>query len=70
MIRLGPPAHEIVTKTVCKTLPGVGGYRVTGGGGGPGVGGYRVTGGSGGPGVGGYMVTGGGWGPGVGWGWV
>ena len=39
-MRLGGPAHGIVTKTVHKTLPG--------GGGGPGVGGYRVTGGGGG----------------------
>ena len=37
LIRLGDPVHGIVTKTVHKTLPG--------GGGGPGVGGYRVTGG-------------------------
>ena len=28
------PAHGIVTKTVHKTLPGGGGYKVTGGGGG------------------------------------
>ena len=35
-MRLGDPAHGIVTKTVHKT---VGGYRVTGGGGGPGGGG-------------------------------
>ena len=34
-MRLGGPAHGIVTKTVHKTLPG--------GGGGPGVGGYRMT---------------------------
>ena len=45
-MRLGSPAHGIVTKTVHKTLPGgggvqeVGGYRVTGGGGGPGVWGW------------------------------
>ena len=36
-MRLGGPAHGIVTKIVHKTLPG--------GGGGPGVGGYLVTGG-------------------------
>ena len=47
-MRLGGPAHGIVTKTVHKTLPG--------GGGGPGVGGYRVTGGGGGPG-GGSLAT-------------
>ena len=45
-MRLGSPAHGIVTKTVHKTLPGggglqeVGGYRVTGDGGGPGVWGW------------------------------
>ena len=31
-MRLGGPAHGIVTKTVHKTLPGVGGCRVAGGG--------------------------------------
>ena len=43
-MRLGGPAHGIVTKTVHKTLPGACG--------GPGVGGYRVTGDGGGPGGG------------------
>ena len=43
-IRLGGPAHGIVTKTVHKTLPE--------GGAGPRVGGYRVTGGDGDPGGG------------------
>ena len=48
-MRLGGPAHGIVTRTVHKTLPGVvgiqgvGGYRVTGGGGGLGVGGWGCS---------------------------
>ena len=43
-VLVGDPVHGIVTKTVLKTLPGVvraeglGGYRVTVGGGHPGVG--------------------------------
>ena len=49
LIRLGGPAHGIVTKTVQKTLPGGGGPqrwvdRGTGGDGGPGVGGCWVGG--------------------------
>ena len=48
-IRLGGPAHGILTKTVHKTLPGVVGSRGwvggwVGGAGGPGVGGKRVKG--------------------------
>ena len=43
-MRLGGPAHGIVTKTVHINLPG--------GGGGLGMGRYRVTGGDGDPGVG------------------
>ena len=43
-MKLGGPAHGIVTKTVHKTLPGAGGVQ--------GVSGYRVAGDGGGPGGG------------------
>ena len=74
LIRLGGPAHGIVTKTVCKTLPGGGrgeggiGWVAGGsrGGGGLGVVGVGVGGGLGGGGCIGVVGVGmGGWGPGV-----